>query len=141
MFSYLTNCIEEFYLFSQLKDDLPLDTNPNLSKLELPEKRSFAGESAVVTGYGWNWVNVQEDKDTGLLKEVGSTYSMLRFAKVDILSTEQCNEIYKITPVTEKHVCGKVVQRNPTKHEGTCAVSIYLSTTKYSKLLGNINIY
>ncbi|XP_016836949.1 trypsin-3-like [Nasonia vitripennis] len=100
---------------------LNMESNENLSILKLPtEKRSYAGEKAIISGYGWNWVDLVENPETGKQEEKGGGKDgKMRFAEANILSTEECQKGYK-SKITENHLCASLVQRDSDKPEGIC---------------------
>lgn len=105
----------------QLKEPLNIQSN-NLRKLELPEDKTFAGEMAVVTGYGWNWVDVTMNALTERAEESGGSHQKLRFANAKVLSSAECQKNY-VKNIVKQNICARVVQRQPSKPEGVCSVS------------------
>ena len=90
----------------------------------------------MITGFGWNWVDLGYNPHTGLVEETGGGgLGKMRVADAKILSTADCNRNMML-PATRKHICAKVVQRKPSKPEGICSVStrlMNLKTQKYQK--------
>lgn len=114
-------------LFSfQLKTALPLTTNRNLGKIDLPkdDKDTFAGKTAVITGFGFNKIDVVKDPLTGKKEEVnGLTYGKMRYAEAKVITTAACQRYYA-NSLSKSHICASLVQRKSTEPEGVCSVSV-----------------
>lgn len=107
---------------------LDLDGNPNLSSLHLGDAtETYAGETATITGYGWNVVNLDRNNITMAIEETGGkSYNKMRFAKANVISNELCLKLVSSRrPVGKGHICAQVVQRQERKLEGVCAVCIF----------------
>ena len=91
--------------------------------LELPKyRRSYDNETAVIAGYGYNWVFVEYDLETNeiISNERGSTDGhTLRYAETVILPKNVCKTYYT-NFVYNSHICARM--KEPS--DGTCGVSI-----------------
>lgn len=108
----------------QLKQALKL--NPYVKALNLPAPYdTYIGNKAIVSGFGWNHVNVETDRLTGRRTEtVGSTTGKLRYAITKVIDRNQCSRMYG-DDIDESLVCAQVVQRRAKNPEGVCSVSLY----------------
>ena len=102
--------------------------------MQLPNPlKTYNEKHAVISGYGWDWINVTEDFENG-----GSYRGKLRFAVTKVLSNNDCQSRYsagrKIAP---SNLCAQVLQRATIGPEGVCAVSI---DEYIFKLYSNMNI-
>ncbi|XP_008214285.1 chymotrypsin-1-like [Nasonia vitripennis] len=104
----------------KLAKPLGIASNPNLDTIELPNpSKTYAGEKAVISGFGWNYVNLQFNPSTGGVEETGGGgYGKMRFADVDIISQSKCQRLARA--ISKNHICGMVVQRS-AKPEGVCS--------------------
>lgn len=91
--------------------------------------KSYAGETAVITGFGWNVVHLDlNNKTKGVMETDGESYDKMRFAEADVLSNELClTRVWSGKPVGDGHICAQVVQRKKTRLEGICAVCTFFS--------------
>lgn len=95
-----------------------------MSKLKLPQdNESFVGKSAIVTGFGWNWVKLQYNEITHLNDEIGISREKLRFARTQVISKNACDSLYKV-PIPKELLCAQVIQRKPNQPEGVCSVRL-----------------
>ena len=119
-----------FFIIPKLKEPLGLGFNDNLSKLELPRDQTltYEGEEAVISGFGYTWIKYEVDLESKTGIVVGGELSKkLKYAKADIISTEDCRQMYnKFQPVYMVQICSKLHQRDNHKSEGVCNVNIYL---------------
>lgn len=89
----------------------------------MPMRNSYAGDKAVITGFGWNWVTVKMDLKALTVDEKGGTFSKLRYAQSLIVPNEICQLKYS-KKIIQAHICAQVVQDKG--NEGVCSVSSYL---------------
>ncbi|KAJ8668625.1 hypothetical protein QAD02_010288 [Eretmocerus hayati] len=105
----------------KLKQPLKISSQKKLGKLELPEKgKSYANETAMITGFGWNWVKVNKDPLTGKSEESGGTNGKLRFAKTKVLSHDTCQSGFHDN-VTDMHICARVLHQQASDPQGVCS--------------------
>ena len=96
-----------------------LDTNPSLSKLELPTyDLSYVGEEAKIAGYGYDSISSYDDPETHKY----SSTDKLRYAIEKVVSNEDCAKLYD-DPILPSHLCAAIIQRDPDNHAGTCMVT------------------
>ena len=106
---------------------MDLNRNRHLSKLKLARADlSYAGNEAVITGYGMTWMEVIYGN------EYGHTDHLLKHAKARVLSNELCQLDFKKTKIQPNVICAKLLQNEESKIPyGTCSVSsttlIYVS--------------
>ncbi|XP_016836621.1 serine protease SP24D-like [Nasonia vitripennis] len=120
---YQTSTFENDIAILKLKEGLGVDSNPSLSKLNLPKANlKYTGRTAVISGYGFTTIQVMTYPVIGIPIEVGgSTDNKLRFTKVDIISNAECAQRNALKPVYNSNICGQVKQHNPSKSEGICS--------------------
>ncbi|OXU26580.1 hypothetical protein TSAR_012018 [Trichomalopsis sarcophagae] len=107
----------------KLKEGLGVDSDPSLSKLNLPKANlKYTGRTAVISGYGFTTIQVMTHPLIGIPMEVGgSTDNKLHFTEVDIISNAECSQRNAPKPVYNSNICGQVKQHNPSKPEGICS--------------------
>ena len=105
-----------------------LDTNPLLSKLELPTSDpSYVNEEAKVTGYGYDSILVYEDPETHEKVEYGGTSTdKLRYATAKVVSNEDCAKSFE-KPILASHLCAAIIQQDPSTPAGACTVTFNAS--------------
>ena len=92
---------------------------------------------AVVSGFGWDWVDIYEDDFTGSFEEVGgASKDVLKYAQTDVLSNAQCQQNYE-RRIRNTEICARVRQRDSKNHEGVCSVriNIHFGSLFYISLL------
>ena len=131
----------------QLKEKLNLDENSSLGKLNLPpntkdglnDSNSFAEQEAIITGFGWDKVQIKIDfwGDLGIfnVSTDGSSTGKLMKAKAKIVSSDICEMIVS-HPVEDSQLCASIVEHGKDVTQGVCNVSCVL---KY--LLCSFNYY
>ena len=89
---------------------------------------TYEGEEAVISGFGYTWIKYEVDLESKTGIVVGGELSKkLKYAKADIISTEDCRQMYnKFQPVYMVQICSKLHQRDNHKSEGVCNVNICL---------------
>lgn len=110
----------------------------HLTKLDLPEDETvdYAGETAVVSGYGYTWMKLL----FGLIEDKGGSEHRLKYASVNIIDTETCAKTNYLRRIDgTKQICGQLFQRNSETPEGICAVSIIISDLPMNVRLYTIN--
>lgn len=112
-------------MYLKLKHGLRIEKNPLLSALKLPEstEQSYEEEIAVITGFGDNWIEVEEDYITGNEVEFdGGSNDTLRYAEARVVANDKCKEHFK-APIYPSHLCAALVQKKDDFEEGVCTVS------------------
>lgn len=101
----------------------PLKLNQYVAALNLPRPYdTFSGGRAVISGFGWNHVDIQTDRLTGRKTETGGRASgKLRFAETTVVDQRECSRMYE-NRIDESLVCAQVVQRSSNNPEGVCSV-------------------
>ena len=109
----------------QLAKPLGLGQNPTLSKVELPyANESYAGEEAVITGFGYTWVRVirylpgVEPIELG-----GKPDEKLKYAHADVLTKQECQRGYRSKVVRDSELCARLRQDKTGLNSGVCSVS------------------
>lgn len=118
------NCFE-----LQLKNDLDIEGNPKLGNVNLPEnvENKYVGKTAIISGFGMNKITLRFNQSTQTLDEVnGKKDNKLRFAEAEVMSYEDCQDIYyAVLPISETHLCAALIQHNTRNPEGLCSVSLF----------------
>ncbi|XP_008208886.1 transmembrane protease serine 4-like [Nasonia vitripennis] len=105
----------------KLSQSLGLDSNPKLSKLDLPKPGNYyVGEQAVLVGYGYSEIRPRFDLYTQEIFGYTKTNHLLRRTQVRILDKDVCNaEPAKYKLNAHKQLCGRVI-RDGSQVRGTC---------------------
>lgn len=108
-----------------MKQSLNVWNNPYLKKLEPPEAKSYWSEKAVITGYGYNWVEVEKNPQTGQsVRSHGGSNGRLRYSEAFVVTNLECGSGYGKDPLPYSLVCAKTIQQDSNKPGGICGVCI-----------------
>lgn len=94
-----------------------------LRKVNLPEdnRTTYDGESALVSGFGWNWIKLKVDPLTRVPSEVGDTDNLLHYARADVVNRTACQKVYTKT-ISDQHLCAQIARDDQI--DGVCNVKI-----------------
>ena len=126
------NELSEYFL--KLKKEFDLGPNSGQAKIPLPlstklltlnPNNSFARKEAVVSGFGWDYIEfilVQDEKGDLVKSEEGYTSGKLLKAKAWILTNKRCQQ-YCVYTIEDSKLCAKIVQHDKKEKQGVCSVS------------------
>ncbi|KAL7290310.1 hypothetical protein TKK_0016008 [Trichogramma kaykai] len=112
----------------KLNQILDVRNNGNLMKLRLPrpnkrrnkEKfRTYVDEGVVISGFGWNNVQVKTSSNNMNEYEVGSSNDTLNRAVAIVMSNERCQRYYEHN-VSDDQVCAKIIEFSDDTPQGVC---------------------
>lgn len=104
-----------------------------IKKLKLPVKpySSYEGETAIVTGFGWEEMKcifkIPKENPQILSKYTGAGSRRMKFGKVTVLSNESCKNISYISNYNFIHndsICAVMMHQKDAKIEGVSRVLI-----------------
>ncbi|XP_014211330.1 trypsin [Copidosoma floridanum] len=100
----------------KLSKKFNVQNNPKVSTIDLPvnNDKTYAGETALISGYGWNKIWPRVNK-TGSKKWDGRSEKLLKYALVEVLENHQCKHKFP------SYLCGRVIPQSPEdKNLGVC---------------------
>lgn len=84
----------------------------------LPQQVTYAGEIAVVTGYGLNSITIIE-RENSKFSRIGMQNGLLRFTNVTIISSQDCMNAWNGKNGPDKIICAKT-----SSPDALCDVSL-----------------
>ncbi|KAJ8665168.1 hypothetical protein QAD02_006830 [Eretmocerus hayati] len=109
----------------KLHQELDLrSSNRALSKLFLSEMRSYVGEPAYLTGFGWDRVGRRFDVTTHRIIREGESSGKLKAAKTKVLEIQECEAVSNDEINSFKLMCARIKQRSESVPEGACTGDI-----------------
>lgn len=111
-----------------MNEKLPICVRHEISKLKLPKNstppKPFVFKRAEVAGFGYEWIEIVEDPETGEIVEAkGDSSYRLKFAEALILSNDMF-KTYHDNTLTLSHMSAKVLQQYGID-SGVCWVSSF----------------
>ncbi|XP_031777968.1 chymotrypsin-like [Nasonia vitripennis] len=80
--------------------------------------KDYTGQKAVITGYGYTWINTIFD----WIELEGGTDYKLKYSNVTIVSHDECNSESVFVKVNRRmQICGQMEQRDPSNPKGVCS--------------------
>lgn len=110
-------------MYKQLEKSLALYSKSGLlRKIKLPgrndTKNYYSGVTATITGFGFNWINLHLNSNTGKIFEHGGWYDgQMKFLHVKILNDFFCKFSNLDVPLTDRHLCAQSI----TKEAAVCS--------------------
>lgn len=115
----LRSCIETNF---QLRTALSIGPGSSLQVLNPPDvDADYSGQTAVVSGFGYDRVLVTRDPGTGLWERLGNLDGVLRFAATTVLSNSACEDLLR-RPVPDTLICARIHRSRQGQDDGLCGV-------------------
>lgn len=95
--------------------------------INLPKNKfqSYFNKTAIISGFGYDWINVQKDGKTVV---GGRSDLSMRFAMIKVTNLAECNSEYTTIFSEEKHICAKI-NTEYYRSLGACYVSFNFEKT------------
>ncbi|KAJ8679505.1 hypothetical protein QAD02_015292 [Eretmocerus hayati] len=105
----------------KLKQRLNLKrTNMFLERLFLSEHKSYVGQTALLTGFGWDSLKYQIKPWSNKAVKLGGSSGKLRAVETTVLPPLDCIVGDRKRVHSIRHMCARVKQQKPTEPRGFC---------------------
>lgn len=74
---------------------MKLGKNSAISNIELPENLDYVNQKSIVTGFGWEHIQIYKDKK-GKFHEEGLTTNILQYASTTVISKKECKALVHV---------------------------------------------
>ncbi|KAJ8673826.1 hypothetical protein QAD02_005088 [Eretmocerus hayati] len=94
--------------------------NVRLKNLKLPGNGPYVDGRAIITGFGWDWIDYAEDEKKNRIIKAGGSSGILRAAEARVLPKFDC-QCKGCRPFdTDRHLCARISNPSLTDRKATC---------------------